>query len=299
MTDATPAGGDGRPAAPGTLAVPPILRPENVNPNAHTVAHGNALRLLLEMEDASVDALIADPPYSSGGLMRSDRAGDTKGKYTGSYGVQPDLPDFSGDNRDARAYGYWMTLWLTEALRVVKPGGVCVLFTDWRQLPTTTDALQAGGWVWRGVVPWHKPTSRPSKGRFTSSCEYAVWGTNGPRSTEANDGRCLPGFYSVSAPREREHITQKPLEVLRSLVQIVPPGALVLDPFSGSGTTAEACVLEGRRFVGFEIDRHYVDVARRRIENAVAAPDLFADLRTGGAPTAQTTAPDAASPPAR
>ncbi len=170
------------------------------------ILHGNALRLLLDLETASVDALITDPPYSSGGMMRSDRTLGVHAKYVTSGSGSKDLVGFSGDNRDARSYGYWASLWLTEALRVVKPGGVCILFTDWRQLPTTTDALQAGGWVWRGIVPWAKPNARPQQGRFSAQCEYAVWGTNGPRKLA---GDCLPGFFEADPPRSRDHVTQK------------------------------------------------------------------------------------------
>jgi site-specific DNA-methyltransferase (adenine-specific) len=79
----------------------------------------------------------------------------------------------------------------------------------------------------------------------------------------------LPGFYLVSSPREREHITQKPLEVMQSLVKIVPEGGTVLDPFMGAGTTGVAAILEGRRFVGVEMTEHYAEVAQRRILTAV------------------------------
>lgn len=79
---------------------------------------------------------------------------------------------------------------------------------------------------------------------------------------------CLPGFFQASAPREREHITQKPLEVMRQMVKIVPKGGTVLDPFAGSGTTGVAAVLEGRNFIGVEMTEHYHRVARERIETA-------------------------------
>ena len=58
--------------------------------------------------------------------------------------IAGDAPDFTGDDRDQRAYGYWCALWLAECLRVTKPGGACLMFTDWRQLPATRDAIQAG-----------------------------------------------------------------------------------------------------------------------------------------------------------
>ena len=52
-------------------------------------------------------------------------------------------------------------------------------------------------------------------------------------------------------------------------------GETVLDPFMGSGTTGVACVKLGRKFIGVEIEERYFDIACRRIEDAVARPDLF------------------------
>jgi site-specific DNA-methyltransferase (adenine-specific) len=226
--------------------------------------HGEALSVLRELPDASVDALITDPPYSSGGFVRGDRMGDTVSKYVRIE--NGDEVDFAGDNRDQRGYSYWLALWLSECLRIIKPGGTALLFTDWRQLPATTDSIQAGGFIWRGIVPWNKPASRPTSGRFTASCEFVVWGSRGAMPVE---GAVLPGFYQESAPRDREHITQKPLGIMRQLARICPKGGVVLDPFMGSGTTGVAASLEGRDFIGVEMTRHYYEVAERRIGDAV------------------------------
>lgn len=232
-----------------------------------TLYGGDALAILASLPSASVDAVITDPPYSSGGMVRGDRAATVDAKYVQSYG-QHDLADFTGDNRDQRAYGYWCTLWLGECLRIAKPGAACLLFTDWRQLPVTTDALQAGGWVWRGIVPWVKPAARPMSGRFTAQCEYVVWGSAGPRAIDLT-GPCLPGFYQAMPPRDREHMAQKPLDVMRDLVKIAPKGGVVLDPFMGSGTTGVAALIEGRSFIGAELAARYQQVARERIEAAI------------------------------
>jgi site-specific DNA-methyltransferase (adenine-specific) len=222
---------------------------------------GDALAVLSSLPSSSVDAVITDPPYSSGGMTRGDRMGSTSAKYHAGGG----LPGFAGDNRDQRSWAHWCALWLGEALRVTRPGGVVVMFADWRQLPAASDAIQAGGWVWRGIVPWAKPGARPQQGRFTNACEYAIWGSAGPMPA---DGDCLPGWHVAAAPRDREHPAQKPIDVMRQLVRICPPGGVVLDPFAGSGTTGVAALMEGRRFCGGEISGHYLEVGRRRIAAA-------------------------------
>lgn len=233
-----------------------------------TLYRGDALAVLRELPDASVDALITDPPYSSGGFTRGDRTGDTRSKYVQSDSSNQRLEDFAGDNRDQRGYSYWCALWLSECLRVTKPGGVACLFTDWRQLPATTDALQAGGWIWRGLVPWYKPSSRPQMGRFNAACEYLVWGSRGPMGDGLDVG-CLPGFFQASSPRAREHITQKPLDVMRQIVKIAPVDGVVLDPFMGAGTTGVAAINESRHFIGSEMVNEYAQVAEDRIRTAL------------------------------
>lgn len=225
---------------------------------------GDALAVLVDLPTASVDALITDPPYSSGGMTRGDRVGfDPTTKYLNTGSNNQNLHRFAGDNRDQRGYAFWCALWLSEALRVLRPGGVAVIFTDWRQLPTTTDILQAGGFVWRGIVPWSKPNSRPQAGRFSAQCEYVVWGSAGPMPVDYTDD-CLPGFLHAMPPRDREHMTEKPVSVLRELVRICPLDGVVLDPFMGTGTTGVAAMTENRRFIGVEITEHFAELARQR-----------------------------------
>jgi len=240
-----------------------------------TVVEGETLAALQEFPSAIFDAVVTDPPYSSGGQFRGDRAAGTVTKYVrGNTGVSDDYAPFTGDNRDQRSYGYWSALWLSECLRLTKPGGVCCLFTDWRQLPTTTDALQAGGWVWRGIVPWDKTeAARPAKGRFRNQCEYVVWGSNGSMGSEVaadNDRECLPGLFRQSVvSMEKHHIAAKPVQVMRGLVRICPVGGRILDPFAGSGTTGVACILEGREAVLIEQEPTHAATIRRRISDAM------------------------------
>lgn len=230
---------------------------------------GDALGLLAGLPSDHVAAVITDPPYSSGGAVRQ-RTAHGVFPARGSHAVRAHRADFAGDNRDQRAYGYWSALWLAEALRVTRPGGVCLVFADWRQLPVTTDALQAGGWVWRGIVPWDKTESaRPDKGRFRTQCEYVVWGSKGPLRVAPPVAPCLPGVVRERVcRRDKHHIAGKPTAVMRHLVRIAWQGGIVLDPFCGSGTTGVAAIEVGLDFIGCEAVAAYAEVARSRCAHA-------------------------------
>ncbi|OKI47447.1 DNA methylase [Micromonospora sp. CB01531] len=232
---------------------------------------GDALAILPTLPDDHVDLVLTDPPYNSGGRTQSDRTKVTaRDKYV-SGDAAHQLADFAGDNRDQRGYTAWLALILAECLRASRPGASLLVFTDWRQLPATSDALQAGGWLWRGIIPWHKPISRPRVGGFKAECEYLLWGSNGPVDATRNPVY-LPGLYSASQPRgkSRKHITQKPVDLLSDLIKVCPPGGVVLDPFAGSGSTGVAAIESGYSFVGVEMTAHYAATARDRLAEAEA-----------------------------
>ena len=234
-----------------------------------TLYHGDCLEVMQGLGEGSVDLILADPPYSSGGAFRGDRMASTSAKYVGSD-TKRVLDDFTGDNRDQRGYLMWSNLWISQALYAATPGSIIGIFTDWRQLPTTTDALQVGGGVWRGIVPWHKPGGRRTQGRYANNCEYLVWGTNGPRGLYGDqEASTLDGFWQENAPRERDHQTQKPQALLEWLIGITPPGTTVLDPVIGSGTTLVAAKSSGRRAIGIEKSEAFCEIAARRLSQDV------------------------------
>lgn len=228
--------------------------------------HGDALVVLPTLQSNSVDTVIADPPYNSGGRTNGERRQQTaRGKYVSSD-AKHQLADFTGDNRDQRSYVTWLSLILGHALQATKSGGHCLVFTDWRQTPATSDALQVAGWTWQGTLTWHKPINRPRRGGFRAACEYILWGTNGPYDNTREV--YLPGMFSASQPsgRQRRHITQKPVDgLLSELVRICPEGGTVLDPFAGSGSTGDAALAAGLSFVGIEMSEHYYQVASKRL----------------------------------
>jgi site-specific DNA-methyltransferase (adenine-specific) len=229
------------------------------------VIQGDCLQVLPTLESGSVDAVITDPPYSSGGAFRGDRMKPASEKYVCDHEVKNFHPDFGGDNRDQRSYAYWCALWLGECLRVTKPGGVCCLFTDWRQLPTTTDAFQAGGWVWRGVAVWDKtPGIRPNAGRFRQQAEFIVWGSKGPMPVDLK-APCHDGVFRHAPFHGKQHIAGKPVELMQDIVRLCPPGGLILDPFAGSGTTGLAAAQLDRKAILIEQDPTCVSIINRRL----------------------------------
>lgn len=241
---------------------------------------GDCEDLLPTLEPRSIDALITDPPYSSGGQFRGDRMSKPSTKYQNS-GTEREYFEFLGDNRDQRSWLLWCELWLKACKPLLKPGAVFALFTDWRQLPTLTDAVQVAGFIWRGVAVWNKTeAARPQLGRFRAQAEFVVWGSLGPLATERGVG-ALPGvFTNYQAPGERVHMTEKPVPVMHWLNRFCPPGGTILDPFMGGGSGGVAALEGGYNYIGMELVPELHAYAQGRLANVTpllttVQPTLF------------------------
>lgn len=225
--------------------------------------HGNCADILAR-NIGTFDAVISDPPYASGATL-SAKQGSTAQKYTNTKGRCP-FPDFVGDSMDQRAWTQLMRQVLEAARSKCSDGAVLALFIDWRNLPSLTDAIQWAGWCLRGVAVWDKITGRPQRGRFKQQAEFLVWGSNGAMPVDRGVP-CLPGvFRAVNVQgQERIHQTQKPLEVMRQIVQICKPGGRILDPFAGSGSTLAAAQAEGFDALGVEAHKAIAQAAAERL----------------------------------
>jgi site-specific DNA-methyltransferase (adenine-specific) len=243
------------------------VTPEKVVIGNAELWHGDCLTLAAQL--TRIEALITDPPYSSGGMVRGDRMQTTATKYINTDSRFTVRDDFSGDNRDQRAFLAWATMVFSALHRNAVPGASVMAFTDWRQLPTMTDAIQCGGWVWRNIVTWWKPGVRMQRGRFSSSSEYVVYGSHGPIAEGERSPQNVLSFAPVGG-EDKQHIAEKPVELLSALIGVTPAGASVTDPFMGSGTTGVACAALRRPFVGVELDRRMFDIACERIARAQA-----------------------------
>lgn len=157
-----------------------------------------------------------------------------------------------------------------------------------------TDACKVSGRHPANVLLSHEPGCR--EGRCTSGCAAALVDAEANRrrrgsgaqvapsrifycpkvSRAERDAGCehlpgkklelFPGAGGAREPARNSHPTVKPLELMRWLVRLAcPPGGIVLDPTCGSGSTGAATLLEGRRFVGIELDPDFMEIAAARI----------------------------------
>lgn len=227
-----------------------------------TLYQGDCLQILSALPDASVDAVLTDPPYCSGGATTASRALPPSQKYCKGHYF---FPDFLTDGLDQRSWMRWTTVWLQECYRVAKEGAFIACFIDWRQLPALTDCLQLSNWHWKGVAPWDKVQARPQKGKPRGQCEYIVWGAKGKMTIQ--EGVYLPGIftYHMVPTSKRYHMTEKPIALLQHLLEATPPECTILDPFIGGGSTAVACAETGRHCIGIELSTPIAEIARERI----------------------------------
>jgi site-specific DNA-methyltransferase (cytosine-N4-specific) len=135
-------------------------------------------------------------------------------------------------------------------------------------------ALQEAGWYLRADVVWNKPNCQPEsvKDRPTRSHEYLFLLSReakyfyDPTEQRGPNGRNLRTVWDINTqPFPEAHFATFPRELVRRCLTLTSrPGDLVLDPFVGSGTTADVAFRMGRRFLGIELNPDYVEIARSR-----------------------------------
>lgn len=244
--------------------------------NGITIYRADCFEILHELE--GVGAFVTDVPYSSGGAFRGDRMSSVLEKYASSDSSQQQGIGFTGDNRDQRAFLAWCSLWMSAARGAAVLGATFATFIDWRQLPTITDAIQAGGWVWRGVGVWSKKFGRPRDGGFSGACEFLPWASHGslvesgtyPAGVLEYDDELEPSIeYSPPPVSQRHHLAEKPLPVMEWAMSNVRAGALVVDPFMGSGSTLVVAKRRGLRAIGIDVDERQCEIAAKRLSQGM------------------------------
>ncbi|MBR5865718.1 MAG: site-specific DNA-methyltransferase [Alistipes sp.] len=223
----------------------------------------DCLEGLREVPDNSVDLIVTDPPY----FLSMGHAGSST---NARGGTSEQLNTNRCFNDLAICTPFYKQLF-AEYKRVLKDDGSFYFFTDWRGYAYYFPLLNAELPV-RNMLVWDKKSGPGSFYGFAH--ELIIFGTYKPK----NKAGCgtnvwrMSGFNSgaKSTNGDKVHPTQKPWEVIAKAIEdSTEPGAVVLDTFMGSGTTAVACLRTGRNYIGFELDEKYHAIAEQRIAGAV------------------------------
>lgn len=237
---------------------------------------GDCVQILEKLPAESVDVIFADPPYflSNGGTTcrAGKRTSVDKGTWDRSLGVE-----------ENHAFNH---KWLSACQRVLKPNGSLWVSGTGHVIYSVGYAMQQLGFKMLNEVVWEKPNPPPNLScrYFTHSTETILWAARNRKSRhvfnydkmrEMNDGKQMKTVWRLTAPGKQEkllgrHPTQKPVALLdRLLLASCPEGAVVLDPFNGSGTTGLAALQLGHSYIGIDLEQEFLDLTQARLLDAI------------------------------
>lgn len=247
-----------------------------------TLYNGDCLNILKQIPENSVDMVFADPPYmlSNGGFTvhAGKMVSVNKGDWDKSNGVKQDFE--------------FHLSWIQEVRRVLKPSGTLWISGTYHSIYQCGFALQVAGFHVLNDIAWFKPNASPNLSCrfFTASHETLIWARkdkkgkhtfnygemkNGtwPEDALKKPGLQMRSVWSMGTPKPSEkvhgkHPTQKPIDLLKRVVlSSTNKGDVILDPFSGSSTTGLAAVMNGRKFVGIDMDKKFLDLSIKRFKD--------------------------------
>lgn len=247
---------------------------------------GDALALLREAKSEYFDLIFADPPYflSNGGVTCN--SGQMVSVNKGDWDKAPSLEEIHNFNLE----------WLRECRRILKPNGTIWVSGTAHNIYSVGFAMQTLRYKILNDIAWFKINPPPNLAcrYFTHATETILWARREEKGRhlfhyeemkQENRGKQMQSLWSILPPASREkrygkHPTQKPEALLSRIIRASSnQNDLVLDPFCGSGTTGLVCARLNRRFVGFEIDENYLNLAMRRITDEVTEQQHRLDFK--------------------
>ena len=232
---------------------------------------GDCLDLLDSLGDASVDLIVTDPPY--GVSYRSNRQRvDRKKSVKENQSVVCRNHFFDQIANDDSI----PTEWLEGAYRVLKPDSALYAFVHWTKWTEMVIAASNYGFQVKNMIVLNKSNHGMGdlKGSYAPKHELLMFAVKGRHVCRWPNGRqsdvwSVPVKFSGG---HRFHPNEKPLSWLEpAILNSSDEGAVVLDPFMGSGSTGVACAKMNRKFIGAEMDSSYAAIAKERIENQMRA----------------------------
>ena len=240
--------------------------------NDFLLAHGDSFQLLNDFS-FKLDMIFADPPYflSNGGISLQNGKVVCVDKGEWDKGKTPE---------EMRAYNME---WLSLCRDKLKENGTIWISGTYHNIFSVANCLTELGYKILNVITWQKtnPPANISCRFFTYSTEFIIWARKSKKVAHKynyelmkrlNDDKQMTDVWRLPAIGRWEkscgkHPTQKPLALLvRIILASTKPGAWILDPFAGSSTTGIAANLLGRRFLGIDQEKEYLELSKARRE---------------------------------
>lgn len=205
-----------------------------------TILHADCVKALPMLPDNTVDFILTDPPYITRYRSRDGRTVPNDDNFT------------------------WLRPAYAEMHRVLKDDSFCVSFYGWPQADKFIEAYRSAGFRIVGHLMFPK--------RYASSTRFLQYrhesahllAKGNPQAPENPIADVIEWQYTGN----KLHPTEKPIAALTPLIKsFLRPGDVVLDCFSGSGSTLVAAKKLGRRFIGIELDASYHAIAKKRLES--------------------------------
>ncbi len=254
-------------------------------PPHNTIFHGDSLAIMPTLPEESFDLIFADPPYNL--QLRNDL---WRPNLTHVDAVNDEWDQFEGFG----AYDAFTQSWLIEARRLLAPRGSIWVSGTYHNIFRVGAIMQDLGYWVLNTVTWFKRNAMPNfRGtRLKNDVEYVIWASRAEGAgytfhhhmmKRYNAGKQLGSVWDIPACGGAErlkgpdgaklHSTQKPEALLeRIIVAASTPGDRVLDPFSGTGTTAAVAKRLHRSYIGIERDAVYVEASRARLDAVEPLP---------------------------
>lgn len=252
--------------------------------NKFVLYKADCIEILNQLPENSIDMIFADPPYnlSNGGMtvQSGKMVSVNKGNWDKSKGFKDDY-DFH-------------YRWLEACKRVLKAEGTLWVSGTYHSIYQCGHALQSLNYHILNDIAWFKPNASPNLSCrfFTASHETLLWARKDkkakhtfnyevvkkgrwPEDALKKEGLQMRSVWSIPTGKKTEknhgrHPTQKPLDVLKRIVlSSTNKGDIVLDPFAGSSTTGVASLLHGRKYIGIDTEKKYLDLSLKRLNDVV------------------------------
>lgn len=233
---------------------------------------GDNLKIMRQMPDKSIDLVVTSPPYN---LKNSTGNGMKAGTKTGRWANNPLQNGYAhhDDQMPHNEYVVWQQDCLTEMMRLLKDDGAIFYNHKWRVQGGLIQDRQdiVGSFPVRQIIIWKRAGGfNFNPGYFVPTYEV-IYVIAKPKFKLAPQKNGYGDVWEFPQEMKNKHPAPFPLALPYRCIESTT-AQIILDPFSGSGTTSLAAKQLGRNYIGIEISPEYCEVAESRIKRTVSIP---------------------------